>query len=163
MNLNFDFLMHLADAAATKQTTKLDVLWGVTTFRTNVYRLLYKAGLSQANGQYKGADSIVDEIKAVVAAYAEVIATFPKEIRYSDSQVEEPRVNAIKEAMQVYDGLQSDDNSWESAQELARLVATSEDAQAQQKISFNLLMGIALRILSLLGNVDVMGICTDLI
>lgn len=163
MNLSFDFLMQLADSTAAKHATKPDVLWCVTAFRANVYALLIKMGLTQPDGHYPGVDLITEDIKNVVKSYVEVIATFPKEIRYSDEKVEQPRANAINEALKIYEGLQSDEKSWESAQELTRLVATNEDSQNQQKITYDILMGVAMRIMSLMSDINIMGICADLI
>ena len=162
MNLSPDFFLQLAADNSARRTEKVDVLWYVTTFRTNAYLLLHKMGLTTPNGQYGGVDSIRDEVRNLVASYIDIIASFPAEIRYSESQIEQPRANSINHTLEVFNGLQSDADTWNSAQELTRIIATNADSE-QQKLTYDILMGIMLRILALVDDVDVMNICADLL
>lgn len=162
MQLTSEFLMSAANVAASKTEKRPDSLWLVTTFRTDVYILLKKIGTTIPNGIYKGANTITNEILDVVRDFAEILANFPVEIKYNDDKVETPRLNAVERCLEVANGLESDAKHWESAQELTRIIATNPDSE-QQKITYDLLMGIVLRILDLLGDVDIMGVCAALL
>ena len=160
MNINIEFLMGAAAAVSAKRTEKQDVLWAVTTFRTDVYVFLKHAGLSVQNGAYPGVESVKADVYNILKDYIDILATFPEEIRYSNEQVEQPRLGSVSRAFDVYNGLKSDSNSWESAQELTRIIATNADSE-QAKLPYDVLMGIVLYIMSLLQDIEPMTIYSE--
>lgn len=161
MNLTKELLAGLVQTIIDKQKKTPEVLWCVTSFRTNVFCLLKNLGLTRPDGVYDAA--VVDQqlIADVLCDYASILTTFPAEIKYNDDNVETPRANALARSFEVMNGLVSDEKEWESAQELSRLVATNADSE-HQKLDYAVLMGIVLRILMLL-HIDTAEICNHCI
>lgn len=160
MDIDIQLILQAAANVSAKHTQQIDISWYVTTFRTEVYGLLKKIGLTTPDGKYNGVESIQDEIKSVMNSYLDIVATFPEEIKYSDAQIEHPRANTVQHTLDIYHGVQTDMNAWQSAQELARMVATNADSD-KDRISYAVLMGIVLCVLNFLGDVDLAGLCAN--
>lgn len=157
MNLSSELLINLIQAVIDNEPTLPDVLWSVTSLRTDIYCMFKQLGLSRA-GQTKDQMQFNRELAIdIFCDYARVLASFPAEIKYTDDNIETPRRNAVNRTFEIVQGLQSDDDTWTSAQELVRLVATNADSE-HQKLDYSILMGIMLKIFSLL-EIDTVDVC----
>lgn len=161
MNLTKELLTNLIQVVIDHPSAATDVLWRVTALRTDIFCMfkqlkLYRPGHTKE-------EMVLDKQLAmdILCDYANVLASFPAEIKYTDNKVETPRINALNRTFEVVQGLESDDDTWNSAQELVRLVATNADSE-HQRLDYAVLMGIMLKIFELL-DIDIGGICQDCI
>lgn len=151
--LTLENLKQAADAVAEKMTERPDVLWLVTSFRVNAFVFLKEAGLSTPNGKACGGDQGMRAKAAMqnmLHDYLRIEAQFPAEVKQTDEQITYPRAESIARTMDVYNGLKSDANQWESAQELSRILATNADSQ-NERLDFSVTAGIMMRIYEYAG------------
>jgi len=161
MHLTKELLTNLVKTVVDHQKETPDVLWCVTSLRTDIFCMFRELHLSYPSECPETLNYDRTLAIDILYDYASVLSTFPAEIKYTDDNVETPRINALNRTFEVAQGLQSDDNVWNSAQELVRLVATNADSE-HQRLDYAVLMGIMLKIFELL-NIDVAAICTDAI
>lgn len=162
MNLTKELIINLVKALVDRQEKTPDVLWSVTALRTDIFCMFRNLGLSHPGEKPDGPINFDRLLAAdIFCDYAEVLSTFPAEIKYTDDNIETPRINALNRTFEVAQGLQSDENVWNSAQELVRLVATNADSE-HQRLDYAVLMGIMLKIFDLL-DIDTKAICASAI
>lgn len=162
MNLTKELLINLVKAVVDHQEKTPDVLWCVTSLRTDIFCMFRNLNLSRPNEKPNEPINFDHQLAAdIFRDYAEVLSTFPAEIKYTDDNIETPRINALDRTLEVAQGLQSDENVWNSAQELVRLVATNADSE-HQRLDYAVLMGIMLKIFDLL-DIDAATLCTNAI
>ena len=162
MNLTKELLIDLVKAVVDHQEKTPDVLWCVTSLRVDIFCMFRNLELSYPVRKPDGPINFDRTLAIdVFRDYAEVLSTFPAEIKYTDDNIETPRINALNRTFEVAQGLQSDEDVWNSAQELVRLVATNADSE-HQRLDYAVLMGIMLKIFDLL-DIDTAAICTNAI
>lgn len=157
MNLTKELMTQLVQVVIDKKQAPSDVLWCVTSLRTNIFCLFRNLRLSRPGPQPDPVPFDLGLGMEVFFDFACVLSTFPAEIKYNDDNVETPRRNALDRAFEVAQGLTSDEDTWNSAQELVRLVATNSDSE-HQKLDYAVLMGIMLKIFELVG-IDAGQVC----
>lgn len=122
-----------------------DMIWCVTRMRTGAYLLFSSMGLISPDGQAAEWDVIKDTFRAVLINYFFVAAQHPARIEYAPDNIQTPRLDILNATLSVYEQLTSDENVRDSACELVRIVATSEDSN-HEKIGYATLIGLLLKI-----------------
>lgn len=147
MNLNAEMLLQAANLIAAKGN-KRDLIWDVASFRINCFVLLKEAGLGEPNDHAYGGDeggAVKATLVNLLTDYCQIAAQFPLEVKQTNDEVEHPRLEIIQRSIDIYNGLKSEADSWSSAQELAKIVATNDDGQ-NEKLDFSALFGVIARI-----------------